>query len=186
MLYIHLYGRLQLFYHERPFTFTAPPKTLPLWVYLLLHRTQPVSRDTLAFTLWPDVLETRARANLRRHLHQLQQALPPPVPDKPWLVREAGTLQWNPAAGCWLDVAEFERLSGVADYLSKAVALYSGDLLPELDEAWLLPHRERLRNQFFANLSRLIARCQAQRNQVQAIAYAQQALTHDPLREEMV
>ncbi|MFO7538916.1 MAG: BTAD domain-containing putative transcriptional regulator, partial [Chloroflexota bacterium] len=110
----------------------------------------------------------------------------PPVPDKPWLLRQAGTLQWNPAAAYWLDVAEFERLSGGADYLSKAVALYSGDLLPELDEVWLLPHRERLRNQFFATLSRLVARCHVRRDLAQAIAYAQQALTHDPLREEMV
>jgi predicted ATPase/DNA-binding SARP family transcriptional activator len=186
MLYIHLYGRLQLFYHERPFTFTAPPKTLPLWVYLLLHRTQPISRDILAFTLWPDVLETEAKGNLRRHLHQLQQALPPPEPDRPWLLREAGRLQWNPAASYWLDVAEFERLSGVADYLGKAVALYSGDLLPELDEVWLIPHRERLRNQFFATVSRLVTRCHVRRDLAQAIAYAQQALNQDPLREEMV
>jgi DNA-binding SARP family transcriptional activator len=90
MLYIHLFGHLQLFQDERPLTFITPPKTLPLWVYLLLHRAQPVPHDTLAFTLWPDVPETKARANLRRHLHQLQQALPPPAPDKPWLLREAG------------------------------------------------------------------------------------------------
>ena len=186
MLHIHLFGHLHLFYEERPFSFTAPPKTLPLWVYLLLHHIQAVPRDTLAFTLWPDVAEKTARANLRRHLHQLQAALPPSIPDKPWLLREAGTLQWNPAAGYWLDVAEFERLSRVADYLGKAVALYSGDLLPELDEAWLFSHRDRLRNQFFANLSQLIASCWAQRDLAQAIAYAQQALTHDPLREEMV
>jgi predicted ATPase/DNA-binding SARP family transcriptional activator/uncharacterized protein HemY len=186
MFSIHLYGRLQLFYQERPFTFTAPPKTLPLWVYLLLHRSQPVPRDILAFTLWPDVPEKTARANLRRHLHRLQKALPPPAPDKPWLLREAVALQWNTAADYWLDVAEFERLSSITDYLGKAVALYNGDLLPELDETWLLPHRERWRNQFFANLSRLVAHCHARRDLVQAIAYAQQALNHDPLREEMV
>lgn len=47
--------------------FSAPPKTLPLLAFLLLHSDQPVNRETLAFTLWPDETETNARANVRRH-----------------------------------------------------------------------------------------------------------------------
>lgn len=169
---------------EKPLPFNAPPRTLPLLAYLLLHRSGPVPRQSLSFLLWPDESEENARANLRRHLHWLRRSLPTPPAAHPWLLSEAKSLQWNPEADYWLDVAEFERLSAAEECLSQAVELYQGDLLVDLYDDWILNERERLRERFFECLGVLIQRSRLQRDYPQAIAFARRWLAHDPLRED--
>jgi non-specific serine/threonine protein kinase len=186
MLYIHLFGHLRLFDDRQPLRFTARPKALPLWAYLLLNRAKPVPRDALAFLLWPDASEDVARANLRRHLYDLRRALPAAPENTPWLVRRPDAVQWNPEADYWLDVAEFERLSASPAHLAKAVALYTNDLLSEVYEDWISAERERLRRMYFASLSRLISQSRTEHDHHRAIAYAQEILGHDPLREDTV
>jgi DNA-binding SARP family transcriptional activator len=53
------YGGLQL-------AFGGQRKTLPILAYLLIHREAQIARDFLAYTMWPDVAEDVALANLRR------------------------------------------------------------------------------------------------------------------------
>jgi len=185
MLQVYLFGHLRVLVDGQPAKFAGLPKTLPLWAYLLLRRDKPISRDSLAFTLWPDIPEADARSNLRRHLHDLRRALPRADGGAAWLLSDSGSVQWNPATGCWLDVAEFERLSEFPERLADALALYAGDLLEGLYDDCLFFDRERLRNQYFANLARLIAQCRGRGELTRAMAYAQQALARDPLREDM-
>jgi predicted ATPase/DNA-binding SARP family transcriptional activator len=188
MLHIYLFGPLRVLGGSPPggaaHPFHGLPKTLPLWAYLLLHRTRALKRDRLAFTFWPDAREEGARTNLRRHLHDLRRALPAPPPAVPWLLVEGDTVQWNPDAPYWLDVAEFERLSATPEGLAAAVPLYTEDLLPEVYDDWIFFERERLRNLLFASLERLIAQYQARGDFKRAIGCASQILRHDPLREE--
>ncbi len=188
MLYIHLFGHLRLFDSEQTFQFSALPKTLPLLTYLLLQRENgPISREKLAFTLWPDEAEEKAKANLRRHLYDLQQALPKTADDDAtWLIRSRSTVQWNQDADYWLDVAEFEKLSRSADHLAKAVTLYAGDLLPSEYDDWLDAYRERFRHQYLDNLEQLMSRSREQKDFRQAVAYAKQLLAYDPLQEDVM
>lgn len=183
-LEIYLLGHLRLFYNGEPFPFKAPPKTTPLWAYLLLRRGEPVSRQTLAFTLWPDEPERVAKTNLRRHLHYLKRALPPASPDQPWLRLESDTIRWHKAANWWLDVAAFEQLATDKDSAAEAVRLYTGDLLEDQYDEWLLYQRERLRNLYVAALNQLVQRFWSRRDYTQAIHYASQLLAYDPLRED--
>jgi predicted ATPase/DNA-binding SARP family transcriptional activator/Flp pilus assembly protein TadD len=187
MLYIHLLGHLRLFDSRRTFEFAALPKTLPLLTYLLLHREQgPLSRDKIAYTLWAEETEERAKANLRRHLYDLQQALPETAEDKPWLIRSRSTVHWNRQADYWLDVAEFEKLSESADHLAKAVTLYGGDLLPGVYEDWLDIYRDGFRQRYLDNLNQLVSRSRAQKDYRQAVAYVKQLLAYDPLQEDVM
>lgn len=186
MLRIFLFGHLHVQIDGIPLKLTAPPKTIPLWAYLLLKRSTPVPRDTLAYTLWVDESEAAARANLRRHLHQLQRMLPDAPADRPWLIIDAEIVQWNPLADAWVDVAEFERLSAAEETLASAVRIYENDLLEDVDEDWLFFERERLRNLLFTDLLQLIQHSRDRGDYVQAIAYANRLLVHDPLREDAV
>ncbi len=184
MLRISLFGQPSFVLDTTPLRFNAPPKTLPLFAYLLLHRAQPVAREQVAFALWPDERENVARANLRRHLHQLLHVLP--AADVPWIINTGRALQWNAQAALWLDVAEFERLSANPQTLSQAVTLYRGDLLDTLCEDWLFFERERLRDLYLADIDQLIALHRSRRDYAKAIGYAQQLLARDPLREDVV
>ncbi|MGI8587587.1 MAG: ATP-binding protein [Chloroflexia bacterium] len=184
MLSIHLFGQPHLLSDEQPVKLSSLPKILSLLSYLLLHRDHPIKRETLAFALWPDDSEANARANLRRHLHELRRTLPPAPRAGDWLLVEPSTIQWNPASDYWLDVAEFERLSASPDTLAEAFTLYGGDLLENVYDDWLFYDRERLRHLYFADLSRIIQQSRVRRDYSAAIEYAHQLLDRDPLREQ--
>jgi predicted ATPase/DNA-binding SARP family transcriptional activator len=181
LLRIYLFGQIRLEYDGAALKFSALPKALPLWAYLLLHRAQPVERAALAFTLWPDESEPGALANLRRHLHELRRVLPA---GQPWLLSDGNTVRWNPAAAYWLDVAEFEQFSAADETLPQAVALYGADLLESVYDDWLLYERERLHNLYSADLNRLILQSRAQADLAAALGYAQLLFSRDPLHED--
>lgn len=186
MLHIHLLGPLRLIMNEQPYPVAGLPKSKLLLAYLLLHRAAPCPRDQAAFTLWPDVSEQEARANLRRHLYDLQQILPNSPGDIPWLVRTSKIIQWNPRAAYWLDVAVFESLDGSPEQLAEAVGLYRGELLAAEDEEWLNYERGRLRALFLRKLQELVHTFREQGDYARALVFVQQALKDDPLDEEMV
>ncbi|MBX2997308.1 MAG: tetratricopeptide repeat protein [Caldilineaceae bacterium] len=186
MLHIHLFGNLRIFLDNQPLRFPGLPKTLPLWAYLLLQRRSALTREQVAFTLWPDEDEPVARGNLRRHLHDLRRALPPAADDRPWLLADGGKIQWNPEADFWLDVAEFEASCQDVERLADAVALYNGDLLVGIYDDWIFFERERLRNDFFMALNRLVQDSLARQEYWQGIDYVLKLLAHDPLREDAV
>ena len=185
-LHIHLFGQLRLFWEERPYPFKALPKVEPLLAYLLLNPDVPTVRDNLAFKLWPDATEKQAKGRLRRHLYDLRRALPPVPDEQPWLLITPQTVQWNPAAPYWLDVAAFEHLSQQPNRLAEAIALYTGPLLPDIDETWLFLARERWQRQCLQNLGMLIEQNWRQQDWQQALVYAQQALAQEALNEEIV
>lgn len=186
MLHIHLFGAMRLALDGAPYPLGGLPKTKLVLAYLLLNRTAPVSRDILAFTLWSDVAEQDARANLRRHLYDLQQVLPAAPAETPWILRTQKTLQWNPRASYWLDVAVFEELEGNPEQLAEAVGLYTGELLAHEDEDWLGYERGRLRAVFLRKLQELVHAYQARGDYMRALMFVQQALVDDPLDEQMV
>jgi DNA-binding SARP family transcriptional activator len=186
ILAIHLLGQPKLLFNFQPLKFNAPPKTILLLAYLLLHRGQPVDRQQLSFLLWPDHSEEAARANLRRHLHHLQRILQAVPSDFPWLLLDTQTIRWNLAADFGLDLAEFERLSATPETMEAAAACYTGDFLEGEYDDWVLLEQERLRNRYFDVLTHLVFQNRAQRNFTKAISFAQQILGRDPFREEVV
>lgn len=187
MLFIHLFGQPHLLSNSQPLKFNAPPKTIPLLAYLLLHRQQALERQQIAFTLWPDDPESTARAKLRRHLHWLNRLLPPaPSPAQPWVLTTPSTIQWNPHSDFWLDVAEFEKLVTRPKTLPGALALYSGPLFETLYDDWIFFERDRLQNSYIAALTQLIERRHADGAYAEANNYARQLLAHDPFREDAI
>ena len=185
-LFIHLLGQTRLLVDAQLLRLTAPPKTLPLLGYLLLHCRRPLDRQRVAFALWPDESEGAARANLRRHLHHLQHALPPAPAERPWLLNEDGVIGWNSLSDFWLDVDEFERLGQQPVKLEEAVACYTGALLPDVYDDWIFADRERLHNRYLDALLRLSIRHRTQHNYAKALNFAQKLLADEPFREDVV
>ncbi len=172
---------------DRPIALPTPNKVFALWSYLLLNRHQPLPRDRVAFTLWPDVPEPEARANLRRHLHQLNKQLPKASPDLPWILATRTTLQWNPDAAYWLDVALLEDLDETNADPARWPAVmdaYRGALLENLYDDWVLTEREHLHQHFVRLCEVQIDRQRAAGDLQGAIATARHLLIHEPLREE--
>ena len=162
----------------------ARRKTLPLLAYLLLHRGATLSRDFLAFLLWPDDEEDGARANFRATLHDLVKFLPPTDHDRRWIVAEGTGICWNPAVGVALDVDDFETAIREQD-LERAADLYRGDLLEGLYEEWLIGPRERLRGAYLSTLTQLVSQARRRIDYASATGYARLLLKADPLNEDV-
>jgi DNA-binding SARP family transcriptional activator len=182
-LRILLFGGLQLLRSGQALKFSAPAKAASLLAYLIVHREKQISRDTIAFSFWPDDDETRARANLRRHVALILHALPAGSAQPP-ILADNRSLRWNPRYPCTIDLAEFERLSAGADGAAEATALYRGDLLPAAYDEWILPERDRLRSMHSTNLERLTERFARAGDYAQAITATRTLLLHDPWRED--
>ena len=165
------------------------PLLQELVAYLLLNRATPQSREHISFLFWPDSREDRARTNLRSALHQLRLALPDA---ESFLIIERQTLQWRLDASYALDVAEFEELITSANRLTsehnpaaarkaleKALATYSGDLLPGCYDDWIREDRDRLRVAYSKALDQLIQLLEEHGDYAGAIRYAQRRLRDD-------
>ena len=153
--------------------------------FLVLRRGQPVARNALAFTLFPDEDEEAALAELRRYLYLANKALPARS-GHPWLVADAETVRWNADNPVFVDAIEFERLSSDDATLAEAVECYKGDLLEEVYDDWVLPERERLRTRYLDALMRLVRAHRARREHAAAISYARQIFAVDPWREDVL
>jgi DNA-binding SARP family transcriptional activator/energy-coupling factor transporter ATP-binding protein EcfA2 len=182
-LRIAFLGQPRFAFDGKPLAFTRP-RTLGLLAYLLLHRATHLTRDTVAFTLWPDETESEARGILRRQLHLLSQILP--QSERPYIIAQEDTLRWSDEVATWFDVDAFQSLVGNDASAPAAVELYLGDLLPAVFDDWIFPIRERLRRRYLDALDRLLMRARSARDLPLAATYVARILAHDPWREDAV
>jgi DNA-binding SARP family transcriptional activator len=183
-LAIRLFGNLEVALDGAPFRFATPRKSLQVLAYLLLHRRAPVSREYLAFLLYPDDEEASARAKLRSTLSELGKILPKPA--ERYVLVDTDRVSWNPNTDVWLDVDEFAEAAGNAARLSDAIELYRGDLLPEIYDEWLDAIRERYRNAYLRCLAERISQARRMGDLRSAIETARNLLGADPWREDVV
>jgi len=181
---IALLGQPRFTTFGEPFAFRGRPRSVALLAFLVLHRAAHLTRDALAFALWPDEAESDARSNLRRHLHHLTTTLPASA--VPYFNTVEDTIAWNPAIDLWFDVEEFERLAATAGGLAEAVSLYAGDLLPGVYDDWVFPLRDRLRRRYLAGLETLLIASRSRRDFASGITFANAILQHDEWREDTV
>ncbi len=179
---IQLLGGFRAAYRGADLTIRSE-RVQSLLAYLALHRGSPQNRAHVASVFWPDSPEAQARTNLRKLMLELRHALP--RADR-YVRSDGAALTWNERAPYRLDVAEFERAarSASARSLERAVTLYRGELLPGVYDNWVLSERERLRRAHIAVLERLVTIMETRCAYPKALAYAQQLLAEDPLRED--
>ena len=151
-------------------------------------------RERLAYLFWPESEESQARTNLRQTLHHLRRALPDA---ECYLEINPKTVRWRGDAPFTLDVAEFEELLGRAlqaresgkteeqrSTLEETVSRYTGDLLPDCYDDWIVPERERLRDAFLAAGERLANLLESGRDYRSAVRWARRLLDNEPLNEK--
>lgn len=171
-----------------------------LLAYLLLYRHRAHPREVLAALLWGDHSESRARSCLSTALWRLRSVLEPDgVPRGTYLVTTpANDIGFNSASPHWLDVEVFEEkvcqmvshpVDGVdaaaVTELEKALELYTAELLEGFYDDWALRERERLRMLHLNSLAYLMRYHRDHGAHEESLAWGQQILQLDPLREEI-
>ena len=176
---LHLLGGFNLMIDGRPFHLPRAEQRV-LACLALGDRPQPRSR--LAGRLWPDAAEPRAMARLRTAMWRLRQ------PGRLLVDGTSDTVRLGDDVV--VDVQELTAL--VHRFLDAPVdadapplteLAGAGELLPEWEDEWLVPQRERFRQIRLHALERLGERLAQEGRFGRAVEVSLAVVADDPLRE---
>jgi DNA-binding SARP family transcriptional activator len=167
-----------------------------LLAYLVLHR-QPL-RTEVAAALWPDLPPEKAASNLRVNLSHLQTALQPDrgEDERPWFLQASGGRLCLADDGLRTDLEQFDEAvdqavaaeaaglpSRALEHYRRALELYRGPLLADLDLRWVELERIRVQSAAHAAAARVGELLLARGEPEQAMQVAMRAQSLDPLSE---
>jgi SARP family transcriptional regulator, regulator of embCAB operon len=160
----HLLGPFELHVNGQPVQWRGNRGPM-LLAYLLLHRSRPVSRDTLGGVFWPDAAPDIVRNRLHVALYGLRRDLRS-LSQHPIVVHGRAGFSFHRDVDLWLDTEAFnDAFSDARKEASRpeaaltrhetALELYRGDLLDDAPfEEWALLDREQLRVKHLETLDR--------------------------------
>ena len=153
--------------------------TQTLFAYLVLSPGKH-SREHLADLFWPDAPPDRTGRYFSNLIYRLRQSL-----GEAWLEILDEHIALQTGQGLWVDVMEFEASfdRGNLNAIQQALALYQGDLLPEIYADWILPRRVALREKYLSALSRLAQAAEADHDIDKAFNHYHRLSSEDPLNE---
>jgi len=181
LLFVHLLGGFRVSLDGQAISGLNRPKIQALFAYLLLHPLTTDQREIIADKLRPEAAPEQQRRNLSSTLYRLRQIL-----GGDWLNANSHTISLAAHARLWVDVWEFESLlkRGDPEALQMASEQYRGELLPGIYDDWLLPRRERLREQNLSCLLKLGEIHEVAHRFEKGLSFYRQMLSLDPQREE--
>jgi DNA-binding SARP family transcriptional activator len=155
------------------------PGTQRLLAFLAVQE-RPVQRAYVSGCLWPDTSQAQANANLRTTLWRLGRLACQPV--------QTTASELALAQGVRVDVREVvERarrvLDGRTDPSDLGALVAAGELLPELDDGWVVIERELFRQLRLHALERLCEDLAATGAYAAAAEAGLAAVAAEPLRE---
>jgi DNA-binding SARP family transcriptional activator len=148
-----------------------------LLAWLVLH-PGPHRRSRLAARFWPEVLDSSARASLRVALSELRAALGSTADCFAADRNQVGLM----ADRVWVDALAFAELAARGE-LEAALELCRGELLPELDDDWVLEARDIHTAAVVDVLARLASQREDSGNLEAAISLSRRMVAIDPLGE---
>jgi len=190
---IELFGGLRVLVNGRLITRFRTRKTAALLAYLAYHLHCFHHRDVLIEMFWGDSDPEQGRNSLSKALSSLRHQLMPPTGEQDSVLYADRFYIGLRSEHVTTDVAEFEACLKAARcarsdvervaFLSDAVCLYRGELLPDFDDAWIEPERARLAEQFASVVQALVSLHERMGDLNQALYYARLAVTADPFSE---
>jgi DNA-binding SARP family transcriptional activator/Flp pilus assembly protein TadD len=176
---------------ERRWTRRKPQLLVKLLALDPHHR---LHREQLLELLWPDLEPGAAANNLHKAIHLARHALEPALKsgaDSQFILTREQQVVLSAAGGVRVDAEEFERKaaeavgSAEAAACDAALALYTGDLLPEdRYEDWAARRREQLRALRQELLAKLAHIYEARGEYVRSIERLRQLVADDASNEE--
>lgn len=194
----HCLGHFCVYLHGQPIDIGANRRAKSVLKYLVLHHTQPVSKEVLMDCFWPDADAESARNNLNVAVYNLRQALRKTGEDISYILFQDNAYMLNPAVDTWFDfeaftercekARQFDTAQNVADALGEykhAESLYTGPLFEEdRYEDWPVAHRNYLQDGYLQVLERLSQYAFSEGAYAECINLCSKMLMIDPCREE--
>jgi DNA-binding SARP family transcriptional activator len=173
-------------------------KALSILKYLATQQNNPVPKEFLMDSFWPQADPEAARKNLHQAIYSLRQTLRGYFPEIQPILYKNEHYFLNPGLDVWLDYVEFQKnieagqsLEVAGDLISaevkygQAIELYKGNFLEEdLYEDWSVFLRENLHNMFLDMLNRLSEYYMKEGRYIDVIMDSQRILALDNIHEE--
>lgn len=201
-LEVRCLGRFEVRSIRKPVERWQSVKAKSVFQYLMARPREPVIKDMLMETLWPDCDPRSAGNNLKAAIHGLRltfnQLFDGAAESFAYIVFQQGSYLMNPEIELWVDVEDFEhhwtagrrleregKLADAVREFSLAEELYRGDYLKdEPYEEWTLLRREALKDIYITILNKLAGYSVESADYESCIGYCQKILAKDPCRED--
>ena len=199
-LQITLFGCVRVTHNNWLTEIKLTRDTQALLAYLLIQRHRIHSREALAGIFWGNHTQEKSHGSLNTALWKLKKVLEPRgIPAGTYLISgQSHEVGFNHKSQYWLDVEIFEETTNcllTSDWhtvneshayeLRKSLEFYRGELLEGFYDDWALHERERLRSLYMKSLVYLLHYYGFHGLYEQALAYGQQILAMNSLREEI-
>ena len=160
-------------------------------LFFFLLFAGPVNREQINLEFWPDSSDKQARQRFHTTIYRARQALGEKI-----ILYENDFYFFNPETEIWCDAHELEnyvtqaRLHSPRDPRTeelwrKAVDLYKGDFLADMDREWIIARRQALYEAYIEGLIGL-GECARQRRDFRSALDAfKNALDQEPYREDI-
>jgi DNA-binding SARP family transcriptional activator len=170
-------------------TFRAKRRPASLLELLALTPGHALHREIVQDLLWPELDGDAAANNLHVTLHELRRLLEPDLQHgrcSAYVALQANVLTLR---ALWVDVEAFELAARLADAgdaarLEAAIALYSGDLLPEHPfDDWIVRRRDALHLCFLDHLHALASAYERSDQLMPAVHVLERLVQLEPTHE---
>ncbi|MDL2324152.1 bacterial transcriptional activator domain-containing protein [Ruminococcaceae bacterium OttesenSCG-928-A16] len=168
-------------------------KPWQLFCLLVANQGKGVPAARIIGALWPDETLADPANALKNAVYSLRRAFPAGRAEDSPVLFEQGSYRCNPAIEFVVDVDEFSKACLLAEnatgtkkvpLLEKAVALYTGDYLPQMEnENWVMIHALHYKGTYTNNMKTLLALLFEAGEYHEVIAVATNGSRLDPLEE---
>jgi DNA-binding SARP family transcriptional activator/tetratricopeptide (TPR) repeat protein len=179
MVRLYLLGDLRLEVDGADAELVSLGRKAKLLLAMLALDRRVHGRSELAGRLWPDVREDSARVSLRTALSQVRGAIGRAAGTVLTSARDGGVAL---SAQVWTDVDEVERLLATGEP-EAALERCMSELLPGLDDDWVLEQRDELRGRLADGLAGAAAAAETRGDLETAVRLTQRVTALDPLAE---
>jgi DNA-binding SARP family transcriptional activator/tetratricopeptide (TPR) repeat protein len=179
MVRLYLLGDLRLEVDGADAELVSLSRKAKLLLAMLALDRRVHGRSELAGRLWPDVREDSARVSLRTALSQVRAMIGPNAGKVLTSARDGGVAL---ATHVWTDIDEVERLLAAGEP-EAALERCTSELLPGLDDDWVLERRDELRGRLANSFGVAAAAAETRGDLDTAVRLTQRMTALDPLAE---
>lgn len=156
--------------------------------FLLLAHPEGLSKESIGTIFWPECSPSQLKLRFKNSIYRLRRALGQDV-----VLFDQDGYRFNQALDYEYDVQAFLRKVAQAQATTApneqlaayraAVDLYQGPYLPEVDETWVWPERERLRRAYVEAILKLALLYLETGAHEETLNYCQRVLNQNPCQE---
>ena len=158
--------------------------------FVFLAHPSGLTKEQVGLYMWPDASTEELDIKFKNTLYRLRSAV-----GKQVILLAEGMYRFNPMLEYAFDVEIFltsiQRATEAEDprqkikHLSHAIQQYNGDYLPEVDDYWAIPDREKYRQMYIDALYTIANLYFEKEIYKSALRYCHQALDEDNANEEV-